>query len=56
MSDASAAKIDRESDPIIQHMLKLHVGSEQKLLVLKSLVESANELLKDEIDRLKLRL
>ena len=35
--------IDRESDPIVQDMLKLHVDSE-------------NQLLKNEIDRLKLRL
>ncbi len=56
MSDASAAKIDLDSNPIVQDMLKLHVDSEQKLLVLKSLVESENQLLKNEIDRLKLRL
>jgi hypothetical protein len=56
VSDASAAKIDLDSNPIVQDMLKLHVDSEQKLLVLKSLVESENQLLKNEIDRLKLRL
>ncbi len=43
VSDASAAKIDLDSNPIVQDMLKLHVDSE-------------NQLLKNEIDRLKQRL
>ncbi len=70
MSEASAAKIDLDSNPIVQDMLKsheedmlkshedmlkLHVDSEQKLLVLKSLVESENQLLKNEIDKLRLQ-
>ncbi len=56
-------EIDLHSNPIVQDMLKshedmlkLHVDSEQKLLELKSLVESENQLLKSEIETVKLRL